>query len=145
MQHYQPSSHLSIWGKVDSGKWGIKVEFAEKDGGARDVEANGRCSSNANYESFWFTNLGLVCSPWLAASNFQQFSESIDTVNWYRANTLLPTLCHVNKFGKSDNNMIWGFQLMTYNWLIFVVDLQSKAERRKHLNGKAKIHSPQHM
>ena len=34
-----------------------------------------------NYESFWFTKLGLVCSPGLAASNFQQFSESIDTVN----------------------------------------------------------------
>ena len=33
------------------------------------------------YESFWFTKLGLVCSPGLAASNFQQFSESIDTVN----------------------------------------------------------------
>ena len=34
-----------------------------------------------SYESFWFTKLGLVCSPGLAASNFQQFSESIDTVN----------------------------------------------------------------
>ena len=34
-----------------------------------------------DYESFWFTKLGLVCSPGLAASNFQQFSESIDTVN----------------------------------------------------------------
>ena len=74
--------------------------------------------------------------PWARSiKNFQQFSESIDTVNWYQANTLLPTLCHMNKCGKSDNNMIWGFQLMTYNWLIFVVDLQSKAERRKHLNG----------
>ena len=38
-------------------------------------------NDNANYESFWFTKLGLVCSPGLAASNFQQFSESIDTVN----------------------------------------------------------------
>ena len=60
---------------------------------------------STDYESFWFTKLGLVCSPGLAASNFQQFSESIDTVNWYRANTLLPMLRHVNKCGKSDNNM----------------------------------------
>ena len=37
---------------MDSGKWGITVEFAEKDEGARDVEANGRYSSNENYESF---------------------------------------------------------------------------------------------
>ena len=60
--------------------------------------------------------------PWACSiKNFQQFSESIDTVNWYRANTLLPTLRHVNKCGKSDNNMIWGFLLMTYNWLVIAV------------------------
>ena len=44
--------------------------------------------------------------PWARSVKiFQQFSESIDTVYWYRANTLLLTLCHVNKCGKSDNNM----------------------------------------
>ena len=53
----------------------------------------------------WFTKLGLICSPGLTAKNLiQQFSESIDT-DWYWANALLPTLRHMNKCGKSDNNM----------------------------------------
>ena len=44
--------------------------------------------------------------PWACSfKNFQQFSESIDTVYWYRAITLLPMLHHVNKCGKSDNNV----------------------------------------
>ena len=44
--------------------------------------------------------------PWARSfKNIQQFSESIDTVYWYRANTLLLMLHHMNKCGKSDNNM----------------------------------------
>ena len=63
---------------------------------------------------FWFTKLQVLLVyqirtrlfPWARSfKNFQQFSESIDTVYWYWENTLLPTLRHVNKRGKSDNNM----------------------------------------
>ena len=193
---------------------GVRYVGLGSTGGDRWTNFSGWC-----YESFWFTKLGLVCSPGLAASkifnnflslliplidtgqthccrryvtwinvanqitiwyedfyslrvllvyqirtrlfpwarsikNFQQFSESIDTINWYRANTLLPTLHHVNKCGKSDNNMIWGFLLMTYNWLIIAVRFTIQGQEKEtfkwylgwsHWVLQAKIHSPQHM
>ena len=99
--------------------------------------------------------IGTRLFPWAHSfKNFQQFSESIDTVNWYQANTLLPTLRHVNKCGKSDNNMIWGFLLMTYNCLVIAVRFTIQGWEKETFKWylgwspwvlQAKIHSPQHM
>ena len=98
---------------------------------------------------FWFTKLGLVCSPGLAVSkNFKQFSESIDTEQIH--------CCwrYITWINVANQITIWEFLLMTYNWLVIAVRFMIQGLEKETFKWylgwspwilQAKIHLPQHM
>ena len=76
--------------------------------------------SMVSYKSFWFTKLGLVCSPGLAVSKiFNNFLSllipSIDTEQTHCCRH------YVTWINVANQITIWGFLLMTYNWLVIAV------------------------
>ena len=110
-------------------------------------------TQSENYKSFWFTKLGLICSPGLTVSIiFNNFLSllipSIDTEQTHCCR------CYITWINVANQITIWRFLLMTYNWLVIAVRFTIQGWEKETFKWylgwspwvlQAKIHSPQCM